>query len=122
MDTKTLDGADLNYWVAWVLGVPLGRVEIASEQCIRSDDQRLDYIHDQSMLHLFRERRFFDTSARDQLVDTVSADPLKRFIARLTRDQGSCEAYGPTALIAVCRVVVMFAFQYGTSALPDGRG
>lgn len=122
MATQQLDGTDLNYWTAWVLGVPVRKLQLVDEQYVRFGNQRLDYIHDQSILSLFRERRFFDPSARDQLIDTENADPLARFVARLTRDQGSCGAHGPTSLIAACRVVVMFAFRYGTSALSDGLG
>lgn len=120
MATQQLDGSDLNYWVAWVLGVPLGGLTTTHEECLLSDGQDLDYIHDQSILNRFRERRFFDANTRDQLVDSVSANPLKHFVACVARIQGSCEAYGPPDAIAACRVVVMFALQFGTSALSDG--
>lgn len=120
MTTVPLDGMDLNYWVAWVLDAPPGRLAIVDSRCRRLDELGVHYINAQCILSVFREKRFFDTSRRDQLTEKIDPDPLERFVARLTRSEGSCEACGPTALIAVCRVVVMFALRYGLTALPDG--
>jgi len=111
MNAEGLDEADLNYWLAWVLGEPLAQLEVDGDRCLRSDGTIVDYLRKGSILDLLRERGLFGMDPNDIVTFNGHADRPERFTAEILRQEGrGCKASGPTAVIAVCRAVVRFAY------------
>lgn len=113
MNIEGLDEAGLNYWLAWVLGEPLETLRVEEDKCIRSNDTTVDYLNDPSILNLLLAKALFGKHPNDLVTFNGNADSGKRFTAEICRsEKQACKVFGPTPVIAACRAVVAFAYQY----------
>jgi len=117
MNADGLDEADLNYWLAWVLGEPLGKLQVVGDRCVRPDGTIVDYLHDPSILELLRAKGLFGADPYDIVTFNAHASRAERFTAQVSRREGiSCKVAGPTVVVAVCRAVVSFAYKSSRSS------
>lgn len=109
MNADGLDGAELNYWLAWVLGESLETLRIAGDKCSRSDGTTVEYVNDPMILAVFLEKQLFRCNQNDVVTFNGHAGHDERFTAEIRRPEGSCTASGPSPVIAISRAVVAFA-------------
>lgn len=112
MDAEGLHEADLNYWLARVLGEPPHTLQIQDGKCIRSDGTAVDYVNDPSILELFRTEGLFDKNSNDIVTNNGHANPAERFTAEIRRSEGTTsKGSGPTPVVAICRAVIAFVHR-----------
>lgn len=121
MNAEGLDAAELNYWLALVLGEPVEALQVEGGRCIRPDGTIVDYLNDRSVVDLLVTMGLFGRHKNDRVIFNGRGNDDERFTAEIRRAEGqSLIASGPTVAVAVCRVVVAFAYQDGRSTVDSG--